>query len=394
MINGFVVLCNDDFVVESVVYNSFSGDLDLAVGRKFAELCNSEERKKAGEFKSVLETEHAAFNWEINIDFFQRIVPLKFSGGKFGNQFFIFGLETNSDIPFLQEELMKINNDQANYLRQLMKSQFSFESRMKDHNEVYDELSRLNNDLANLQRELAQKNFELKRANDMKNQFLGMAAHDLRNPLSAIMFFMDFILDDGEKLSDRQKDFAKEVKNMSKSMLNLVNDLLDVSVIEQGKIVLRTENANFIQFCRQTIDRNMKLADKKQIKVRWSCAVDEVMMNFDPEKITQVVVNLFTNAIKYSAAETTVLIALDDSEEEVRFSITDEGQGIEAKELETLFKPFQKTSAVTTGGEGSTGLGLFIVKKIITAHGGQISAESRPGVGSVFTFSLPKQVAG
>lgn len=393
MVKGFVILCDTHFRISSILYNSFSEELELNPGSQFQDLTNGEETLKVAEFIDYLKKQSAIFNWELNIDFSNKIVPLKFSGGRMNEQYFLFGLETNSDIPFLYEELMKINNDQANYLRGLVKDKFVLENQVKDHNEVYDELSRVNNELANLQRELFQKNHELQRLNDLKNQFLGMAAHDLRNPLSNILFYMDFILEDGENLTAEQKDFSGQVITLSKFMLNMVNDLLDVSVIEKGKVNLKLKKTDISSLLEDVIRQNIPLAQQKQIETEINIpkiSIGEIF--FDSEKIKQVIINLYSNAIKYSESGTCIKIEIKEQDEDVLISVRDQGQGIAENELGKLFQAFQKTSSVATQGEKSTGLGLFIVKRIVLAHGGNIWAESEPGKGSVFSFTLPKQI--
>ena len=371
------------------MYSSFGDKLTIDRGSGFTELCNSEEYTKVKEFQDFLLANGAIFSWELNVDFEDRIFPLKFSGGKSGEQFFIFGLETNSDIPFLYEELMKINNEQANQVRELVRESYKANTQIQDHNEIYDELSKLNNELANLQRELSRKNAELSHLNELKNQFLGMAAHDLRNPLSNILFYMQFILDDGENLSEEQLDFSKQVILLAKFMLGLVNDLLDVSVIEKGKINLHLSECSVTQIISETLKLNKVLGDKKNIKTEISVPEHDVLVRVDKEKIKQVIINLYTNAVKYSEEDTKIMIRLEQEEKELVISVEDQGQGIDKNELDLLFKPFQKTSSVTTGGEKSTGLGLYIAKKIVNAHQGEIRATSMPGKGSVFSFTLP-----
>ena len=238
----------------------------------------------------------------------------------------------------------------------------------------------LNNSAAELQL------FEL---NQLKNKFLGIAAHDLRNPLASIRGFSELLLgDDMGSLTEDQHEFIKTIHSLSQDMLNLVNDLLDVSVIESGKLELKRQPGSLKVLIEERIRINSILAEKKQIKLHESLAtVPEV--SFDYSRIVQVVDNLISNAIKYSPSGSNIFVSLSQQGMKAQISVRDEGPGIEPEEQKRLFGEFQRLSTKPTGGEKSTGLGLSIVKKIVEAHNGTTAVESQPGAGSIFTFILP-----
>lgn len=251
----------------------------------------------------------------------------------------------------------------------------------------------LNNELNNLTRELQKKNIQLDQLNQLKNQFLGMAAHDLRNPISSILTFSEFVLDsDDYDISDDLRKILELIKTSSDFMLKLLEELLDVVKIESGKLQLNYENVRMDDFLRKNIEVNALLAEKKEIKLVSNIPEPLPEIAIDPVKIEQVLNNLISNAIKYSFNDTTVTVSAFSTNEHVLISVRDEGQGIPEKELDKLFVPFSKISVKGTAGEKSTGLGLSIVKRIVTGHLGRIWVESEVGKGSTFFFTLPLKV--
>ncbi len=248
----------------------------------------------------------------------------------------------------------------------------------------------LNNELNNLTRELQKKNIQLDQLNQLKNQFLGMAAHDLRNPISSILTFSEFVLEsDDYEISDDLRKILELIKNSSDFMLRLLEELLDVVKIESGKLQLNYENVRIEDFLRKNIELNALLAEKKQINLAVNIPQPLPEIAIDPVKIEQVLNNLISNAIKFSFNETTVTVSAFSTDQHVLISVSDQGQGIPEHELNKVFVPFSKLSVQGTAGEKSTGLGLSIVKRIVTGHLGRIWVESQVGKGSSFYFTLP-----
>jgi len=392
MLKGIVFTCSKEFIIDEFVYNNLKKTNRLEVGSGLSDICDAQEAEKVIEFENQLNREGAAFNWEINVLFDDIIKPLRFSGSRINGRFFVFALESNNDMPFLYEELMRINNDQSNYIRKIIKDRFLTSTRSNNDDETLAEFSKLNNELANLQRELAKKNAELIKLNELKNRFLGMAAHDLRNPLGHVYNYAELIEDEIDNLSESQQLFLSVIKSRSMFMVNLVNELLDFSVIESGKVSLNLKQTNLIELLKTNIYLSKKPAGKKSIFIYFSSTISSLPIFIDEEKISQVISNLISNAIKYSEQKTTISISVEENEGEAVVTVKDQGIGIQPNELTELFKPFQTTSNRSTGGEKSTGLGLFISKRIVESHHGKLWAESKPGIGSTFYFSISKQL--
>lgn len=239
--------------------------------------------------------------------------------------------------------------------------------------------------------EIEHKNILLEQLNREKNQLLGMAAHDLRNPLSVIQGFSQLLIQRLKASHDDESvKMLERIRHSSTFMLQLINDLLDVSVIEAGEINLHVSRFDLVSFLDEVIFLVSKTAIDKNITLVKNCSLETLEVAADRNKIEQVFTNLLTNAIKFSNLSAVVEISLDADEKEILIAIQDNGAGIPFEERDKLFKPFSKTSAKGTAGEPSTGLGLAIVNKIVLAHKGRVWVESEVGVRTTFFVALPR----
>lgn len=226
-------------------------------------------------------------------------------------------------------------------------------------------------------------------ANELKNKFLGMAAHDLRNPLVSIRGFSELLLDMEPKESSDRREFLETISQVSNQMLSLVNDILDVSAIESGKFRLKLKVSDLNKLVASRVNLMSLNAKKKNIQIIFT-PKDPVDSMIDEERIAQVIDNLLSNAVKFSPAGTTVKVITQVRDEKAEFSVSDSGPGVPPEDFKRLFGAFQKLRARPTGGEKSTGLGLAIVKKIVDAHSGEITVSSHIEGGSTFAVKLPK----
>ena len=226
--------------------------------------------------------------------------------------------------------------------------------------------------------------------NDLKNRFLGIAAHDLRNPISVIKGYVSLVLRDlfGE-LGPELREVMNAVNSTCETMLTLIDDLLDVSAIESGRLDLRPQEVDLADYLRRCHAANSMLAKAKSIELTLDLAPELPRVMMDTGRVNQVINNLITNAIKFSHPDTAITMRARALSDEVEISVSDQGQGIPEDEIETIFAPFARGSVRPTAGEKSTGLGLAIVKRMVEAHGGRISVTSKVGEGSTFTFTLP-----
>jgi len=240
------------------------------------------------------------------------------------------------------------------------------------------------------QRELEIKNAELAKLNQEKNYFLGVASHDLRNPIGNIISLVHILEDElGDTLSFEMKEMLQMMHDSGRDMLELLNNLLDVSKIESGKMNLNLKNDSIAGIIQKSINDNIRTANAKSIVLDYNIGDNIPQVAFDKIHLQQVLNNLISNAIKFSFGNTHVEINVIRKESDVVISVKDQGQGIPSNDIHRVFLPFARTSVVSTNGEKSTGLGLTIAKRIVEAHGGNIWLSSEVGTGTTFFFSLP-----
>jgi signal transduction histidine kinase len=240
------------------------------------------------------------------------------------------------------------------------------------------------------QRELEIKNAELAKLNQEKNYFLGVASHDLRNPIGNIISLVHILEDElGDTLSFEMKEMLQMMHDSGRDMLELLNNLLDVSKIESGKMNLNLKNDSIAGIIQKSINDNIRTANAKSIVLDYNIGDNIPQVAFDKIHLQQVLNNLISNAIKFSFGNTHVEINVIRKESDVVISVKDQGQGIPSNDIHRVFLPFARTSVASTNGEKSTGLGLTIAKRIVEAHGGNIWLSSEVGTGTTFFFSLP-----
>jgi len=239
------------------------------------------------------------------------------------------------------------------------------------------------------QKTIESRNTELDEMNQLKNKFIGMAAHDLRNPIVSILGFADVLLADEQLSTEASKRYLNIISAACNKMLDLISDTLDVSVIESGELVLNLGIGSLADLVDERIQIFEPIAIRKEIEIvkQFSNAEDSW---FDPSRVAQILDNLISNAIKFSPHGTKISVALEEADDMLKISIKDQGPGIPVEDQHRMFDTFQKLKNKPTDGESSTGLGLAIAKKIVDVHKGSISVESEPGEGATFAFALPK----
>lgn len=251
-------------------------------------------------------------------------------------------------------------------------------------------LQRENAALETYRRDLEGKNRELAALSDRRNELLGITAHDIRSPLTAIELYTALIEKRlGESADPEVTRFIGVIRKTSRKILALVGDLLDFAAIEHGTLSLERTAVRLRPLVEKALEPHAALARTKGIEVRLEANGDPPAVDADPQRIEQVVSNLVSNAVKFSARGTAVTVRLPSRDGEAGIAVSDEGPGIAADELPLIFAPFKRAAARSTAGEQSTGLGLAIVQKIAEAHGGRVEVESKPGKGSTFTMWIP-----
>jgi signal transduction histidine kinase len=390
-VRKFSLLCDLDGKIQRVLDDSEKLFGDDAVGSMFFPRVVHNDLEKVLNFFIELKSKGSAIGWDINISCPDGPVTFSFFGGIFGDSIGIAASTTANGAKQMFTDLTRLNNEQINIIRNLTNEKARLLAEKREPGAYqFDEMTRLNNELVNIQRELAKKNHELDRLNNLKNQFLGIVAHDLRNPLGIILGFSELLADPNADVTEEERnEMTGRIHQTGKFMLHLINNLLDVANIESGKFNLSLTRENLVKLVQENISMNSMLARSKNITVKFNSPVENIEVMIDRGKIEQAFTNYLTNAIKYSFFGSEIEVNLTVFDNTVRVTVRDQGQGIMAEEVDRLFRVFQRASSRTTGGEKSTGLGLFIVKKIIDAHGGQVGVTSVLGKGSDFFLTLP-----
>jgi len=226
--------------------------------------------------------------------------------------------------------------------------------------------------------------------NKLQNHFLGVAAHDLRTPLTIVIGYVTLLRSGmlGE-LPEASAEVLDRTEGACQTMLSLVDDLLSVAAIQSGSVALATESTDIAPYLEECLEVNQPLGLEKSIQLRLEIEPGLPAVSMDRRRIGQVLGNLISNAIKFSHEGTTTTLGARRTAVEVEIFVSDQGQGIPEDEQHELFGDFTRTSVRPTGGEPSTGLGLAIARRMVEAHGGTIRAQSKPGEGSTFSFTLP-----
>jgi signal transduction histidine kinase len=242
---------------------------------------------------------------------------------------------------------------------------------------------------ARLFREIEEKSRQLAEVSQHKSQFLANMSHELRTPLNAILGYTELMADGayGEP-SEKMMGVLKRLESNGKHLLGLINDVLDLSKIEAGQLVLELSDYS-VQDIAQTVRSTLEpLAADKKLAFKFEVAPQLPPGRGDGRRLTQVLINLVGNAIKFTDAGE-VAIKAEANNGSFHVSVRDTGPGISAADQAKLFQEFQQADNAITKKKGGTGLGLAISKRIVEMHGGKIWVESQPGQGSTFAFTLP-----
>ena len=260
----------------------------------------------------------------------------------------------------------------------------------QEQQKLREQVLELNGELNNLTRQLHQANAELRELNQLKNQFLGMAAHDLRKPIGVIMTYSEFVLDEaGEHLTEEHRGFLRTCLTAATGMKQLIDGFLDLSVIESGKLRLNPAPATVPEILAGVEPIARLVAEKKKISLLVDAPDNTRRLSVDASKLQQVILNLVGNAVEHSVPGQRVWLSARWENQNLVFAVRDESHGITPEDQARLFTAFGRAGTKKTAGERSVGLGLAIARLVVEAHGGRIWVESVPGQGATFLFAIP-----
>ncbi len=251
-------------------------------------------------------------------------------------------------------------------------------------------------ELGALNEELESRNREVERASRLKSEFVARMSHELRTPMNAIIGFSDLLSEESEgALNETQQSFVHHIQRGASHLLELINDVLDLSKIEAGRIELQLQDFRPAEALVEVLSVIRPLAEAKRLHVD-SALPAEFEICADRTRFKQILYNLLSNAVKFTPEDSRVWVEAGMENRSVWIAVNDTGIGIASEEQRAIFAEFYQVGATTKGVKEGTGLGLAITKKLIELHGGEIQVESEPGKGSRFTFTLPAagEIAG
>jgi len=239
--------------------------------------------------------------------------------------------------------------------------------------------------------ELEKQNKELVTLDHEKQQIVSVVSHDLKGPFNRIFALIQLMQTSTENLTEEQKDYLGKIHQIIADGLSMIRNLLDTRRLEEKEIEFTPKSLNLSSFLLSLLKNYKTLAEKKKIHLHFE-PLQGVTMQIDKSYLMRIMENLLSNAMKFSAHDTNIRVNLVEHKDYVEIMVEDEGPGISVEDQQKLFQKYQRLTPRPTGGESSTGLGLFIVKTIVTKMEGTIRCESEIGKGSKFIVQLKKNL--
>jgi signal transduction histidine kinase len=234
---------------------------------------------------------------------------------------------------------------------------------------------------------------KLRRLMKEKDEFLAIASHDLKNPLNNIHGYARLLLmlaKPGEPVTEEMVTMLERILHQSHLMLRIIVDFLDYHALEEGHLTLAREPVDLNELVAACVKEHGGAAAHKRLSIDFQPSPEPVIVQADPDRIRQVLHNLFSNALKFSGPGTTIRTWVEKiGEDKVKFAIHDGGPGLEPKDLQRVFEKFGRRSATGTAGEKGSSIGLSIARRFVEMHDGRIGCENHPNGGAVFWFELP-----
>lgn len=252
------------------------------------------------------------------------------------------------------------------------------------------ERKRMEQEIEKKTRQLEEQNKELEKASRAKSEFLARMSHELRTPLNVIMGFAELMLDEVPgKINEEQRQCLEDILNSSRDLLGLINEVLDLSKVEAGKVELKLKNINLSEVVQSVASAMMALISQRKQSLELKLDKGLPPLRADEARLRQVLFNLLGNASKFTPDGGRIMVEAQARDGFCQISVSDNGLGIRKEELSQIFEPFYQAEASLARERRGTGLGLTLVKEIVEMHGGRIWVESEYGKGSNFIFTLP-----
>ncbi|MFJ7795594.1 response regulator [Pseudomonas sp. NPDC096950] len=315
--------------------------------------------------------------------------------------------QLNEELQVQQEELKTANEELEEQSRILKESQAHLETQQVELEQTNEQLAeqaqiladqrdamdQKNTELNQVQIQLEDRAEELQRSSKYKSEFLANMSHELRTPLNSSLILAKLLAENPQdNLTAEQVKFAESIYSAGNDLLNLINDILDISKVEAGKLEMRPENTSVVRLVDGLRGMFQPMATDKKLDFQIELQPGAPMMIYtDRQRLEQVIKNLLSNAVKFTEKGSVSLTVASQPGEGIAFIVRDSGIGIAPDQQESIFEAFRQADGTTNRRYGGTGLGLSISRDLANLLGGSISVTSEPGQGSVFTLVLPQQ---
>lgn len=258
---------------------------------------------------------------------------------------------------------------------------------------VKDSIQKLREENGRLEKELNSVNNRLQKILRQKDEFISMAAHELRAPMTAIKGYISMLLSgDGGELPDKARGYLLDANSISERIIRLINNMLNVSRIEEGRVTYQMKKGSLLTIAKQVYEQSKFEAQRKGLRYTLEAASDISDFVFvDPDRLYEVIDNLVSNAIKYTISGVVRITITNPNNKYVRLAVVDTGPGISGDEQKKLFKKFYRVKS-TVGKTIGTGLGLYISKLLVERFDGTMGIESAVDRGTTFWFELPLEI--
>ena len=249
-----------------------------------------------------------------------------------------------------------------------------------------------NKELERQKQQIKLQNIQLKKAYNLKSEFLATMSHELRTPMNAIMGFSQLLLRQyPDPLSQQQQNLVQRIFNNSKSLLDMINEMLDFSKIEAGKLKPFPQKFDIINLIDLTIEELRSLATQKELNLEAQIELKDKFIFQDSNFVKRILINLLSNAIKFTASGSIVVKAWDINDRQIAIAVSDTGVGIAADDRDKIFEAFRQADQSFTRQHSGTGLGLAITQSLVKMMQGKISLQSELGEGSTFIVEIPRK---
>lgn len=288
------------------------------------------------------------------------------------------------------ENLVLILRNTMRLYRAEMKADLAYQQ-LKESNE---QLIRKNQELERQRQQIQLQNLRLLEASRLKSQFLATISHELRTPMNAIIGFSQILLRPKfGQLTNQQADMVERILNNGKHLLMLLNEVLDFSKLEAGKLELKPEICDLSKIVNNTVGEIRSLAEAKKLSLLVEIELENTLVFNDPVRVHQILINLLSNAVKFTEYGSIKVEVKEIPRNQLAISIKDTGIGISPQDYQHIFEAFRQVDQGISRKYPGTGLGLAIIDSLVQMMGGKIFLESQLGVGSVFKIELPRQIS-